>query len=50
MMDISKEPKHILDLYAARPGHVSDIENAADPRRLCKGDDPTFANNCVPAR
>ncbi|MFT6241450.1 MAG: hypothetical protein ACJAQT_003549, partial [Akkermansiaceae bacterium] len=50
VMDISKEPQHILDLYGASPGHVSNIETAADPRRLYKGDDPTFANNCVLAR
>jgi hypothetical protein len=50
VMDISKEPQYILDLYGAKPGHVSDVETAADPRRLYKGDDPTFANNCVLAR
>ena len=50
VMDISKEPDHILDLYGARPGHVSEAESAADPRRLYKGDDPTFANNCLLAR
>ena len=50
VMDISKEPKHILDLYGAQPGHVSEAESAADPRVLYKGDDPTFANNCLLAR
>ena len=50
VMDIAKEPKHILDLYGAKPGHVSDAETAADPRVLYKGDDPTFANNCLLAR
>lgn len=50
VMDISKEPKHILDLYGARPGFISEAESAADPRRLYKGDDPTFANNCLMAR
>jgi hypothetical protein len=50
VMDINQEPKHILDLYGAKPGHVSAAENAADPRRLYKGDDPTFANNCLLAR
>lgn len=50
VMDIGKEPKHILDLYGASPGHVSDAESAADPRVLYKGDDPTFANNCLLAR
>lgn len=50
VMDISKEPKHILDLYGAQPGHVSAAETAADPRQIYKGDDPTFANNCLLAR
>lgn len=50
VMDISKEPDHILNLYGAKPGHVSEAESAADPRVLYKGDDPTFANNCVLAR
>ena len=50
VMDIAKEPQHVLDLYGAKPGHVSNVETAADPRRLYKGDDPTFANNCVLAR
>jgi len=50
VMDISREPKHILDQYGAIPGYVSDVETAADPRALYKGDDPTFANNCLLAR
>lgn len=50
VMDISKEPQHVLDLYGAKPGHASEAESAADPRRLYKEDDPTFANNCVLAR
>ena len=50
VMDIGKEPQHVLDLYGAKPGFVSNVETAADPRRLYKGDDPTFANNCVLAR
>jgi hypothetical protein len=50
VMSIAKEPAHILDLYGAKPGHVSEAENAADPRRLYKGNDPTFANNCLLAR
>jgi hypothetical protein len=49
-MDISKEPQHILDLYGARPGYVSPAETADDPRIIYKGDDPTFANNCLLAR
>lgn len=50
VMDISKEPQHILDLYGAKPGFVSQAESAEDPRSLYKGDDPTFANNCLLAR
>lgn len=50
VMDISREPKHILEMYGAEPGHVSEAESAADPRVLYKGNDPTFANNCLLAR
>ena len=50
VMNIGNEPKHILDLYGAVPGFVSDAESADDPRALYKGDDPTFANNCLLAR
>jgi len=50
VMDLTKEPEHVLKLYGAKPGHVSDAESAADPRRLYKGNDPTFANNCLLAR
>ncbi len=50
VMDISREPQHILDLYGAKPGFVSPAESADDPRVLYKGDDPTFANNCLLAR
>ena len=50
VMDISKEPQHILDLYGAKPGYVSPAENEADPRTFYKGNDPTFANNCLLAR
>ncbi len=50
VMDISKEPKSVLDLYGAVPGHVSPAESAADPRTLYKGNDPTLANNCLLAR
>ena len=50
VMDITKEPQHILDLYGAQPGHVSASDAADDPRPLYKGDDPTFANNCLLAR
>src|SRR5690606_25065077 len=44
------ESKQTLDLYGPQPGHISDAESADDPRRLYKGDDPTFANNCLLAR
>jgi hypothetical protein len=50
VMDIGKESQDTLDLYGASPGHVSPAETAADPRVLYKGDDPTFANNCLLAR
>jgi hypothetical protein len=50
VMDISKEPQHVLDLYGARPGHVSNIEGKVDPRADYKGEDATFANNCLLAR
>jgi hypothetical protein len=50
VMDITKEPRHILELYGAKPGHISASDTADDPRPLYKGDDPTFANNCLLAR
>ena len=50
VMDISKEPAHILEMYGAKPGYVSDLENADDVRTAYKGTDPTFANNCLLAR
>jgi hypothetical protein len=50
VMDISKEPRHVLEMYGAQPGFVSQAESADDPRVLYKGDDPTFANNCLLAR
>jgi hypothetical protein len=50
VMDISKESQHTLDLYGAKPGFVSPAESADDPRQLYRGDDPTFANNCLLAR
>jgi len=49
-MDLTQEPAHVLDLYGARPGQVSAAESAEDPRLLYRGDDPTFANNCLLAR
>ena len=51
VMDIGQEPQHVLDLYGARPGYVDAIDkSSADPRRNYKGDDATFANNCLLAR
>jgi hypothetical protein len=50
VMDISREPRHVLDLYGAVPGFHSDAEGAEDPRTLYKGTDATFANNCLLAR
>lgn len=51
VMNISQEPEHILDLYGAKPGFVSAAETASDDVRThYKGNDPTFANNCLLAR
>ena len=50
VMDLSTEPQHILDMYGAKPGFVSKAESETDPRIFYKGDDPTFANNCLLAR
>lgn len=50
VMDISRETNKTLEMYGAKPGHVSAAESAADPRKLYRGDDPTFANNCLLAR
>ena len=47
VMDLGKEPDHILKLYGAKPGHISAAESAADPRRLIKVSDPSFANICL---
>jgi hypothetical protein len=49
-VDIASEPQHILDLYGARLGYQSAAETAEDPRTVYRGDDPTFANNCLLAR
>ncbi len=37
VMDIRKEPKHILELYGAQPGYKSEAETAADPRGAVPG-------------
>lgn len=50
VMDIRREPRDVLDLYGARPGHVSNLEGATDPRPITQGDDPTLANSCLLAR
>ena len=50
VMDLKQESKATLDLYGARPGHVSAAETDADPRAGYRGDDATFANNCLLAR
>jgi hypothetical protein len=49
-VDIASEPKHILELYGAQPGYQSEADTADDPRTVYRGDDPTFANNCLLAR
>ncbi|MDB5348829.1 MAG: hypothetical protein JWN86_76 [Planctomycetota bacterium] len=50
VMDISREPQYILDLYGARPGFRSQAEGADDPRPGYSGKDASFANNCLLAR
>jgi hypothetical protein len=50
VMDISKEPREVLDLYGAVPGYRSPADGAEDPRVLYRGNDATFANNCLLAR
>jgi hypothetical protein len=51
VMDISKEPQKILDLYGAKPNYKAPSpRESGDPRTFYRGDDPTFANNCLLAR
>lgn len=50
VMDISKEPQHILDLYGAKPGFVPESDAASDPRVVYKGSDASLANNLLLAR
>ncbi|MFO0910755.1 MAG: DUF1501 domain-containing protein [Isosphaeraceae bacterium] len=50
VMDISREPRHILEMYGAVPGFVPDSDAAADPRVAYKATDAAFANNCLLAR
>jgi len=49
-MDISQESQQTLDLYGAKPGYVSNLDQADDVRTAYRGDDPTLANNCLLAR
>ena len=50
VMDISREPAEVLELYGAQPGFVPESDSAADPRTAYKGTDAAFANNCLLAR
>lgn len=50
VMDISREPQKMLDLYGARPGFIAASDAADDPRIAFKGNDATFANSCLLAR
>ncbi|MEZ6090690.1 MAG: DUF1501 domain-containing protein [Pirellulaceae bacterium] len=50
VMDLSRESQQTLDLYGAKPGYVSQAESSGDPRPGYRGDDATFANNCLLAR
>jgi hypothetical protein len=48
--DLSREPREVLELYGAKPGHRSSTEGASDPRVAAQPDDATFANGCLLAR
>jgi hypothetical protein len=50
VMDISKEPRHVLEAYGAKPGFVPESDSAADPRVVYKGSDASLANNLLLAR
>ncbi|MFO0820496.1 MAG: DUF1501 domain-containing protein [Pirellulales bacterium] len=50
VMDISREPRHILDMYGAQPGFVPESDGADDPRVAYKGTDAALANNLLLAR
>lgn len=50
VMDISREPRHVLDLYGAQPGEVSHADKVKNPQVDIRADDPAFANNCLLAR
>ena len=51
VMDISREPKKILEMYGAKPGvkSTADTKSVGD-KPLAAADDPAFANNCLLAR
>jgi hypothetical protein len=49
VMDISREPRGVLEMYGAQPGRGGGVAGGPppnDPRYV----DPTFANNCLMAR
>jgi hypothetical protein len=50
VVDLKQESQPMLDLYGAKPGHVSVADKPGDPRITYRGDDATFANNCLLAR
>ena len=49
-MDLTRETAETLELYGAKPGFRAESDAADDPRALYRGDDATFANNCLLAR
>ena len=51
VMDISREPKHVLEAYGAQPGvkSIADQQSVGDKPKAVAGD-PAFANNCLLAR
>jgi len=51
VIDISREPKEVLEMYGAKSGVVStaDTKSIGD-KPLAEADDPAFANNCLLAR
>jgi hypothetical protein len=51
VMDISREPQHVLDLYGAQPGATSIADSTIDgDKPRATENDPAFANNCLLAR
>jgi hypothetical protein len=51
VLDISREPQHILDMYGARPGYVSAAEREfVGDKPKAQASDVAFANNCLLAR